>query len=551
MARIDDIIETQLQFHLGQVIWRASESHLEARKFWEEQKKEMFGFAATIVDRIESQEELARKITLGSLTSATSNEENEEVDNLRKELNMYKSKSQRKSFELDMLKTRNQELEKQHEIDTISIAKQWQEKDSTLKRLHQLEQERKNLGRSTNSTNIKQKDLQTKLFNLETENKQLKKQIKQIQEVNRQLLEDATTFEKSLNSRDKEIKQLKQQLTDAESQITVNKRKMVQTESTTTTATGALDCGEDFGKKISNSTKKKDTSISTDKDLKKTTSKDDINKDTNKDNNDTSSNTVDSLKKDNEKMENWADIMQSEDEAKKSAEEWAKKYRELQTSYFDVCLQLEKLKKEGASMGDEKKIIELSQSIAAKDEEIRHLKQAENVNRIQMNYMQLELDKYQNLTVSRPSSALSLQEKRSNQNKAAYRSKNKSQQQRKSAIVSSSAPASSRNRDISSPQPASLSPPTNNINNDKTQVSSSTAAVTPPLAPSPKPEKSTTQDYVTEDGFLTFTTEINGQLSKYSIKLPTGYGKRQANATPKPSTIKKNKLNPNALSWKS
>jgi hypothetical protein len=532
LARIDDIIETQLQFHLGQVVWRASESHLEARKFWEEQRKEMFGFAATIVDRFESQDDLARRMTLGSLVSTTTpnSEENEEVEILKKELSKYKSRSQRQAFELDMLKTRNSELEKQHEIDTISIAKQWEQKDSTLKRLNQLEQqERKNQGRTHNNTNVKQKDSQVKVFNLETENKQLKKQVKQMQEVNRQLLEDATTFEKSLNSRDKELKHVKQQLIEAESQIATNKRKMIATESTTTIATGALDCSEDFGKKaISNNNKDA---------IKDTDSKDNKKEDINKTTDTTTTKDIDNnsnidTNKDGKKAENWADIMESEDEAKKSAEEWAKKYRELQTNYFDVCLQLEELKKEGLSTEDEKKIFELSQSISAKNEEIRHLKQAENVNRIQMDYMQLELDKYQNLTISRPSSALSAQQKYQNQNRSAYHSKHNSQQQRKSTIINSPAPAP---------------------NNNKTLTPPSTSSPPPPSPPSQTQEAAATSDYVTEDGFLTFTTEINGQLSKYSIKLPNGYTKqKQPNeTTANPPATKKNKLNPNAVTWKS
>lgn len=96
LSRIDDIIETQLQFHLGQVVWRASESHLEARKFWEEQKKEMFGFAATLVDRMESQIDMTRRMTLNSLGSSSSGTQSEETeeDMLRKELSVYKSKSQ-------------------------------------------------------------------------------------------------------------------------------------------------------------------------------------------------------------------------------------------------------------------------------------------------------------------------------------------------------------------------------------------------------------------------------------------------------------------------
>lgn len=561
LSRIDDIIETQLQFHLGQVVWRASESHLEARRFWEEQKKEMFGFAATLVDRMESQIDMTRRMTLNSLTSASSGTQPEEIEEemLRKELSVYKSKSQSQLFELEILKTRNSELEKQHEIDTISMSKQWEDKDATLKKLHQLEQQQKNMSQSRTNT---KKDVQ--VFNLETENKQLKNQVKQMKDVNRQLLEDSLAFEAILKSRDGEISQLKKQLSEAELQLMSHKRRMAPTISSTTTATGALDCSEDFGKKVPKS----------------------------------------------KKSETWADIMESEDEAKKSADEWAKKYRELQTSYFEVCMQLEKTKAEGMTPEEEKNMYDLNQSIIKKDEEIRHLKQAENVSRIQMDYMQAELNKYQRSTSPMsgdiPASCIK-------QQKTSYRSKRKSQHRKSTGSM-----ITKKVSQISSPTPTSSSPPlpANNtatttidnfvskdvttaaavINTAATKVSStsisatattkvstaisatatakaaattgsttpttkavSTSANTIPatnaVASTPKVAKAAAptpkSDYKTEDGFLTFTTEINGQLSTYSIKLPNGYEQpNKRNTLMREPMSKHNKLNPNAPTWK-
>jgi myosin heavy subunit len=467
LARIDDIIETQLQFHLGQIVWRASESHLDARRFWEEQKKEMFGFAATLVDRMETQVDMQRRMALDSITSpeekdATqrSAEESDAImEILQKELKMYKSKyteAQSQLFELEMLKTRNSELEKQHEIDTISLRKQWEDKDSTLKQLKKLEQERI-LNGTINSSKKKEPagSQHTKMFNLETQNKQLKVQVKQMQEINRQLLEEANAYELNIKKQSKELKQIKNQLAEAELVILNNKRKMVPTSSTVTTTTvDGIDCSEDFGKKQQR-TKKKDT---------------------------------------------WADIMESEDEAKKSAKEWAQKYRELQASYFEVCLKLEKKEESSES---ENKINELNQTIATKNEEIRHLKQAENVNRIQIDYLQLELDKYQR------------------KNKPGMdESKLKNRYMRKNQLPSTKKPMVHQ-------RPS------------------------PPPPPQQQRQQVNTKEtcYETEDGYLTFTTEINGQLSKYAIKIPSGY--QQNSPVVEQKKPAKTKFNPNAQPWPS
>lgn len=464
LARVDDIIETQLQFHLGQIVWRASENHLDARRFWEEQKKEMFGFAATLIDRMETQIDMQRRMTLDSITSPEekntpqrSVEESDVImEILRKELKMYKSKyteAQSQLFELEMLKTRNSELEKQHVIDTISLKKQWEDRDSTLRQLNKLEQER--VFNGTSSPRKKEssgdKSHHTKVFNLETQNKQLKAQVKQMQEINRQLLEEATAYELNIKKQNKELKQIKNQLSEAELVILNNKRKMAPTSSavTTTTADG-IDCSEDFGKKQQR-TKKKDT---------------------------------------------WADIMESEDEAKKSADEWAKKYHELQASYFEVCLKFEK--KDEPSKEDNT-IDNLNQTIIAKDEEIRHLKQAENVNRIQIDYLQLELDK--NQRKNKP---------------GAEESKLQNRNMRKSQLPLVKKSTSHQR-----------SPPT------KTQ-----------------PISTKETGYVTEDGYLTFTTEINGQPSKYTIKIPSGY-QNSAVLDQKKMSKTKTKFNPDAQPWAS
>lgn len=495
MARIDDIIETQLQFHLGQVIWRASESHLEARKFWEEQKKEMFGFAATLVDRMEIQEDITRRMTLSSLKSGKSVGEEPTLETLKEEVAMYKAKAKKQMFEIESLKTRNFDLEKQHEIDVISMSKQWENKETTLKKLKELDL----------------KHIQ--IVELEEKNKELNIQIKQMQTMNYKLQEELSAIKSNSKSKVKSITK-----------------------------------------------QKKSSSISKEEEVKVEIEKPNAN---------------------DEKTENWADIMQSEDEAKKSADEWANKYRELQTSYFEVCLEVERSKKDGMSLEDEKKIFELSQSIIAKDEEIRHLKQAENVSRIQMDYMQLELNKYQ-----RSISPLAEIDDNMNKQKANKAAKRKSQHRK-------STPAMSNTQKVSPPQkvkenvnrPVTPSQKVNEIVSrpvtphkkpieikQQEQQKPSPPPVekeVPSPSPSANPSNSHSSEYVTENGYLTFTTEINGVLSNYSIKLPTtnttaGYQKPKMNNNNRKSqappaiqeqtttaTTKKNKLNPNAVTWKS
>lgn len=501
LARIDDIIETQLQFHLGQVIWRASESHLEARKFWEEQKKEMFGFAATLVDRMEVQEDMTRRMTLDSLNIETTTDEKKEtsLETLKKELAICKSNVEKQIIEIEHLKTKKTELEKQHEIDVISMSKQWEDKDATLKRLRELELKQSNAKKPKN----------VQIANLEAENTQLKLQMKKTDKVNRQLVEEASDLKLDITSRDQEIKLMKQQISELKS-ASYSKRKA------STSTAGASD---------------KHNGINS---------------------------------------ENWADIMESEDEAKKSADEWASKYRELQSSYFDVCLQLEKLKKNGAPSEDEKKLFDLGQTIMAKNEEIRHLKQAENVNRIQMDYMQKELDKYQRSTSPLTDAEEKTKQKaiRANKRKSQHRKSTpptlnmekesptqeispKLKENKHAAVVNINRPTTPQKKHVEEPQPEKkdISPQPNEVKEHATASSSNS-------------------DYVTENGYLTFTTEINGVLSNYSIKLPTGYCQssktkqtkiNKTNSTNIPRNIaqdaqeskeKKKKLNPNAAVWK-
>jgi hypothetical protein len=62
----------------------------------------------------------------------------------------------------------------------------------------------------------------------------------------------------------------------------------------------------------------------------------------------------------------------------------------------------------------------------------------------------------------------------------------------------------------------------------------------------PPPQKQQQQkEFATKDGYLTFTTEINGRPSTYSIKIPN----QQKKAAQKIVNHQQKKLNPNAPAW--
>ncbi|KAI8642497.1 hypothetical protein BD408DRAFT_416335 [Parasitella parasitica] len=373
LTKIDKMLESQLHFHLGQIVWRASENHLDARRFWEEQKKEMFGLAATLIGQMDTQVVMQKRMAIESTKNTERIERGEaNLALLQKELNTYISKyTEAKSqlFELEMLKTRNLQLEKQHEEDLKII--------THLKKVP---------GVSTDEP----------LADLKPENTQLLKE----KEKNQQLQEQNTLLEQEKEKQALEIKQLKSQI------FQINQNKLLPSASTTIIADGL-----EYN------------------------------------NNDSSENKID----------NWADIMESEDKAKKCANEWAQKHRELQVSYFELCSKLQK--KRQLQTDYKKTIYNLSQSVVEKDEIIRQLKQAQNVDRIQLDYLQMEL----------------------------------------------------------------------NNNHEKSK----------------RKKASETGGYTTEGDYLTFTTKINGQPSKYTIKIPNvnHYG----NKGPAPNC---NTLNSYASEWK-
>ncbi|KAI9487604.1 MAG: hypothetical protein EXX96DRAFT_85626 [Benjaminiella poitrasii] len=326
LDKIDNIIKTQLGIYLDQTSWKASESHLDARRFWEDQKKEMFGFATTLIDRLEAQVDIQRQMTLESihspLLSTKSSEKGREddfettINALQSALNTYKAKYSEAQRELMELSTKYMMTEKQQQEDKCNM--------------------------ENTETNRQQKIKETS-----STVDSLECQLVQMQETNTRLIEKAQAYEEALKKQNSELTLLKCKLAKAESLVhskTRQKRKYV-----------SITNEEDNVSIIDR--RPPETKVSN---------------------------------------HSWADIMESEDEAKKRIEEWESKYEELQSKYFDVCLKLEKNRKQS---DNEIKIFNLNQSMIEKDKEIRHLKQMANVNKIQLKNLQLKVDNYQKMLI--------------------------------------------------------------------------------------------------------------------------------------------------------
>ncbi|KAI9254261.1 hypothetical protein BY458DRAFT_521255 [Sporodiniella umbellata] len=133
LSGIDSIIEAQLQYHLGQMSWRVSESHVEARRFWEEQKNQVFGFASLMVDRIEREMQTKLENTIQGMRNTL---------DLQQELRWHKHQlvdKQSQLQELEALQIRNSELEKQHAINMSIIHHQQLDRERLERRLAKYE----------------------------------------------------------------------------------------------------------------------------------------------------------------------------------------------------------------------------------------------------------------------------------------------------------------------------------------------------------------------------------------------------------------------------
>ncbi|KAG1052258.1 hypothetical protein G6F46_004051 [Rhizopus delemar] len=183
---LSDMVQAQLQYHLGQMSWRVSESQAETQRFWEEQKSQVFGFAQTMVERIE--QEMRQK--LASLVDATA-----DLSALKQELVWHQQQAQCQSQELETLRIRNVELEKQHEIDVAIIKSQQIDKEKVEARLQQYEE----------SSEV-QKKHQIKLLDLKTQNKQLKAHVARVEQTNRKLNDQLAECQKELETKNRQVK---------------------------------------------------------------------------------------------------------------------------------------------------------------------------------------------------------------------------------------------------------------------------------------------------------------------------------------------------------
>ncbi|EIE91384.1 hypothetical protein RO3G_16095 [Rhizopus delemar RA 99-880] len=358
---IDSIIEAQLQHHLGQLVWRVSESHVEACRFWDEQKEP--GVWQKLDNLIN-----AKKDTV----------------TMKQELEWHQQQLAEKNcqlHELETLRIRNSELEKQHEIDVAIIKSQQLDKEKLENRLQKYEEE----GKSTLNEKF-----QMRLYDLKAQNKQLKIHVARIEQVNRKLNQQVEEYKAKV-----EIKK------EEKEENTLNLKRMSD-------------------------------SVSASNDKQK--------------------------KQEHADVITWAEIMESEDEAKKAVEQWTKKYKDLEQTHKSVVLQLEKEQETNQNR------------LTEKDQEIRQLKQVENIHRAQLDCLQSELKKAQ-------------------------------QQQTKPLKHCGCC----RYHKQASPRASARE-----------------------------------QSFIAQDGYLTFTAEINGRLSKYSVKIP----KEQVHVSKRPS------LNPNAPSWR-
>ncbi|KAI7885354.1 hypothetical protein K492DRAFT_204024 [Lichtheimia hyalospora FSU 10163] len=115
LDKIDEIVESRLKESISEIVWRATESHREARRFYEDQKREILELGASILTRLDRQ-------LVGATRQDT--DEEDELDMLRKqrielesEINAQQLKSIAQASELEALKEETAELRKQ--LDTV------------------------------------------------------------------------------------------------------------------------------------------------------------------------------------------------------------------------------------------------------------------------------------------------------------------------------------------------------------------------------------------------------------------------------------------------
>ncbi|KAI8384246.1 uncharacterized protein BYT42DRAFT_254250 [Radiomyces spectabilis] len=112
LRRIDDIIDGQLQSNLAQLLWKATQTQLDTRRFWEDQKKEMMEYSSNMLAKLQPHAKPPRmdedRAQLAALQA--------QVNELKQENSGYRRKQiglERELYEMNMIKARNVELERQ------------------------------------------------------------------------------------------------------------------------------------------------------------------------------------------------------------------------------------------------------------------------------------------------------------------------------------------------------------------------------------------------------------------------------------------------------
>ncbi|KAI9313144.1 hypothetical protein BX666DRAFT_2030528 [Dichotomocladium elegans] len=106
LHKIEEIFEVQLKSCISEIIWRATESHRDAQRYWEEQKHEILDIGLSILRRLNEQSPPQKP-----------DGKDEEIDTLRKEridleneVTTYRLKQIEQTAELEAIKKKNAEL---------------------------------------------------------------------------------------------------------------------------------------------------------------------------------------------------------------------------------------------------------------------------------------------------------------------------------------------------------------------------------------------------------------------------------------------------------
>ncbi|KAI9257235.1 hypothetical protein BDA99DRAFT_133768 [Phascolomyces articulosus] len=122
LERIDDLIESRLKSNISEILWRATESHRDARRFWEEQRRDMLELGSSILHKLSNTADQLKHQQYRERKEGEEEEEEQELENLRKlridlenEVSGYQLKQIAQQTEIQSMRHRNLELEKEVE----------------------------------------------------------------------------------------------------------------------------------------------------------------------------------------------------------------------------------------------------------------------------------------------------------------------------------------------------------------------------------------------------------------------------------------------------